>query len=64
MHTPQGKGERIVVAIAIELEKCEFFYQTCFVAGEVATVTNPLFTKCHTTNVIYTSLHIITCKAI
>jgi hypothetical protein len=40
------------VAATIELEKCEVFDQTCFVASEVATIVNPLFTICHTTNVI------------
>jgi hypothetical protein len=40
------------VAANVELEKCEVFYQTCFVANEVAIVANPLFTKCHATDVI------------
>jgi hypothetical protein len=40
------------VVASVELEECEDFDPTCFVAGEVAIVANPLFTKCHTSNVI------------
>jgi hypothetical protein len=38
--------------VVVELEECEVFDQTCFVANEVVVATNLLFTKCHTTDVI------------
>ncbi len=40
------------MAAIFEFEKCEVFDQTYFVVGEVATIANPLFTKCHTIDVI------------
>lgn len=40
------------MAIVVELEECEFFDKTWFVASEVVAPTNPLFTKCHTIDVI------------
>jgi hypothetical protein len=60
----QGEGEHGAVAAAVELEESEVFDQTCFAAVEVAAAANPLHTKSHTTDVIHTSLHRITCRAI
>ncbi len=59
----QGEGEHAAVAAAVELEESEVFDQTCFVAVEVAAAAKPLHTKCHTTDVMFTSLHRITCRA-